>query len=53
MGGRPASLTEKDIQAAKAMLADPDITVEEIASRLKVAPSILYRHLPEGQGAIG
>lgn len=51
-GGRPASLTEKDIQAAKAMLADPDITVEEVAARLKVASSTLYRYLPGGRGGI-
>jgi len=50
-GGRPASLTEKDIQAAKAMLADPEITVEEVARRLNVAPSTLYRHIPGGRGA--
>jgi DNA invertase Pin-like site-specific DNA recombinase len=50
-GGRPPSLTEKDIQAAKAMLADPEITVEEVARRLNVAPSTLYRHMPGGRGA--
>ena len=36
-GGRPPSLTDKDITAAKAMLVDLDITVEEVAIRLKVA----------------
>ncbi len=51
-GGRPPALTEKDIQAAKAMLADPNITVEDVAARLKVAASTLYRHLPGGRGAI-
>jgi len=34
------------------MLADPDIIVEEVAARLKVAPSTLYRHLPEGRGSL-
>jgi hypothetical protein len=34
------------------MLADPDITVEEVAERLKVAASTLYRHLPGGRSAI-
>ena len=52
-GGRPPALTEKDIQAAKAMLADPTITVEEVAGRLKVAASTLYRHLPGGRSALG
>ena len=52
-GGRPPALTEKDIQVAKAMLADTEITVEEVAKRLKVAPSTLYRHLPGGRSAVG
>ncbi len=51
-GGRPPALTEKDIQAAKAMLADVNITVEEVAARLKVAASTLYRHLPGGRGGL-
>lgn len=51
-GGRPVALTGKDIAAAKALLADPEITVEEAAKRLNVAPSTLYRHLPGGRGAI-
>lgn len=52
-GGRPKGLTEQDIQVAKAMLADSKITVEEVARRLKVAPSTLYRHLPGGRSGIG
>ena len=52
-GGRPPALSEQDIQAAKALLSDPEITVEEVAERLKVAPSTLYRHLPGGRSAIG
>src|SRR5512141_1750132 len=51
-GGRPPSLDAKDLAAAKAMLSDPEITMEEVAKRLQVAPSTLYRHLPEGRGAI-
>ena len=51
-GGRPRTLTEKDIAAAKAMLADPDILVEEVAARLKVSPATLYRHLPGGRSAL-
>lgn len=49
-GHRP--LSNKDIQAAKAMLADQNITFEEVAARLKVAPSTLYRHLPGGRGGV-
>lgn len=51
-GGRPSALMERDLAAAKAMLGDPEITVEEIARRLKVAPSTLYRHLPGGRSAL-
>jgi DNA invertase Pin-like site-specific DNA recombinase len=51
-GGRPPALNSKDLVAAKAMLSDPDITMEEVAKRLQVAPSTLYRHLPGGRGAI-
>jgi DNA invertase Pin-like site-specific DNA recombinase len=51
-GGRPPALAEKDLAAARALLSDPAITVEEAARRLKVAPSTLYRHLPGGRGAL-
>jgi DNA invertase Pin-like site-specific DNA recombinase len=51
-GGRPPALDAKDLAAAKAMLSDPDITMEEVAKRLQVAPSTLYRHLPGGRGAL-
>lgn len=46
VGGRPRKLTDADIRAAKAMLADNTITVGEVARRLNVAPSTLYNHLP-------
>lgn len=46
IGGRPRKLTDADILAAKAMLADNRITVGEVARRLNVAPSTLYNHLP-------
>ena len=52
LGGRPVSLDDEDLVAAKAMLRNPDITVEEVARRLNVAPSTLYRHLPGGRSAI-
>jgi len=41
-GGRPAALSKKNVAAARAMLSDPDITMEDVAARMKVAPSTLY-----------
>jgi DNA invertase Pin-like site-specific DNA recombinase len=51
-GGRPPSLSARDISHAKALLSDPDITVEEVARRLNVAASTLYRHLPGGRSSV-
>lgn len=53
VGGRPPALSPADIKAAKAMLSDPDITVEQVAEKMGVAPSTLYRHLPGGRSGIG
>lgn len=52
-GGRPPALAAKDLPAARAMLKDPDITVVEVARRLGVSPSTLYRHLPGGRSDWG
>ncbi|MGE5153150.1 MAG: helix-turn-helix domain-containing protein [Bdellovibrio bacteriovorus] len=38
---------------AKTLLANSDITVEQVAVRLNVAPATLYRYLPGGRGGIG
>src|SRR5271167_5041626 len=40
-GGRPPKLTDDDIEAARAMLANPDIGVTQIAHRLGVSPATL------------
>ena len=45
-GGRPPKLTDDDIEAAKAMLANPDIGVTQIAHRLGVSLATLYRYIP-------
>ena len=50
-GGRPPKLTHNDIEAAKAMLANPDIAVTQIAQRLGVSPATLYRYLPAARTA--
>ena len=52
-GGRPPALAEKDLQQARALLRDADITMAEVARRLGVAPGTLYRHLPGGRGGVG
>ena len=51
-GGRPPALKVRDLKEARALLADPEITVEQVAARLKVSASTLYRHLPGGRGAV-
>jgi DNA invertase Pin-like site-specific DNA recombinase len=52
-GGRPAKLTEDDIHAAKTLLANPDITVADVADRVGVSPATLYRYLPAARTAHG
>ncbi len=51
VGGRPSALSAKDLQVAKAMLKDSDITVAAVARRLNVAASTLYRHIPHARSA--
>jgi DNA invertase Pin-like site-specific DNA recombinase len=51
-GGRPRALSDKDLKEARALLADPDITVEDVARRLGVGPSTLYRYLPAARHAV-
>jgi len=50
-GGRPPKLTDDDIEAAKAMLANPDIAVTQIAQRLGVSAAPLYRYIPAARTA--
>lgn len=50
-GGRPRALSDKDLKKARALLADPEITVEDVARRLGVGPSTLYRYLPAARQA--
>jgi DNA invertase Pin-like site-specific DNA recombinase len=44
--GRPPKLTEEDIETAKAMVANPDIGVTQIAHRLGDSRSTHYRTKP-------
>ena len=51
-GGRPATLDDSKIRAAKAMLASGNMSASEVARQLGCAPSTLYRHLPGGRAAM-
>jgi DNA invertase Pin-like site-specific DNA recombinase len=48
-GGRPSALSERDLQVARTLLRDNSLTVSEIASRLSVSASTLYRYLPSAK----
>ena len=50
-GGRAPKLMDDDIEAAKAMLTNPDIGVTQIAHRLSVSPATLYRYIPAARTA--
>jgi len=51
-GGRKPAMGPAEIKRAKAMLADPTITVEEVAQQIGVQPSTLYRHIPGGRSSL-
>jgi DNA invertase Pin-like site-specific DNA recombinase len=51
-GGRPRALSDKDLKEARVLLTDPEITVENVARRLGVGPSTLYRYLPAARHSI-
>ncbi len=50
-GGRPPKLTKDDLDVARTLLANPDITVGDVADRLGVSPATLYRYLPAARTA--
>jgi DNA invertase Pin-like site-specific DNA recombinase len=50
--GRKPALSAEDLAAAKAMLRDETIAVTEVARRLGVAPSTLYKHLPAARSVV-
>ena len=51
-GGRPRALKQDDLIAAKALLKDQQITVEDVAKRLNISPATLYRYLPGGRSSV-
>ena len=50
-GGRPPKLSEDDLDVARTLLANPDITVSNVADRLGLSPATLYRYLPAAKAA--
>jgi DNA invertase Pin-like site-specific DNA recombinase len=50
-GGRPPKLTDEDIEAARAMLSNPDIGVASVANRLGVSLATLYRYIPAARAS--
>ncbi|SMX33353.1 recombinase family protein [Maliponia aquimaris] len=46
IGGRPPALAAADLAQAKALLANSEITVKQVAARMGVSVSTLYKHLP-------
>lgn len=50
-GGRPKSLTDGDLEAARSLLANPDIGVRQVADRLGVSLATLYRYIPAARTA--
>jgi len=44
-GGRPRRLSDKDVTAARALLADGTLTAKEVAARFGVSKATLYRHI--------
>jgi DNA invertase Pin-like site-specific DNA recombinase len=51
IGGRPPKMTEDDLDVARTLLANSDMTVADIAGRLGVSPATLYRYLPSARMA--
>ena len=47
LGGRPKAVTDRQLQIAKTMLADPQTTVKEVCQTLQISKTTLYRYLKE------
>ena len=52
VGGRPSSLSNDDIAAARVLLADSSLSVAAIAKQIGVSSGTLYRYFPGGRGAV-
>jgi hypothetical protein len=51
-GGRPRKLSDQDVEYAKALLAEEEIPVAEVAKLFGVCRDTLYSYLPGGRSAI-
>ena len=49
--GRPAKPTKDDLNVARTLLANPDITVADVADRIGVSPATLYQYIPAARAA--
>jgi DNA invertase Pin-like site-specific DNA recombinase len=45
-GGRPKVMTDDTLLAAKALLQEGRLTVQEVAKQLRISPATLYKHIP-------
>ena len=52
LGGRPRSLDETKLKVARALMADHQLSMAEIARQIGCAPSTLFRSIPGGRGAL-
>ncbi|MCP5072658.1 MAG: recombinase family protein [Rhodobacteraceae bacterium] len=52
VGGRPPALSADDIEVARTLLADGALTTAEVAKRLGVAISTLYKHIPAARAVV-
>lgn len=52
-GGRPKSLSSNDLVVAKQLLLNSEISVRDVAIRLNVSTSTLYRYIPGIRGSCG
>ena len=51
-GGRPRALSEGDLVAGRALLANPSITAAEVARRLSISVSTLYNYFPAARAEV-
>ena len=52
MGGRPRALDDTKLKVARALIADGQLSMTEVARQVGVATSTLYRTVPGGRGAV-